>query len=95
MLVWIHDFPLVLLPALLRKRVPDSLIGFYLHSVFPSSEIFRNLSKRKEILEALLDASLIGFQVTTRLGNTCYDNIYVGLFLHETFLKFLFQNIRR
>ncbi|MFB0565625.1 MAG: bifunctional alpha,alpha-trehalose-phosphate synthase (UDP-forming)/trehalose-phosphatase [Candidatus Aminicenantaceae bacterium] len=58
---WIHDYHLMLLPSLLRKNFPNSSIGFFLHIPFPSSEIFRLLPWRKEILEGLLGADLIGF----------------------------------
>jgi trehalose 6-phosphate synthase/phosphatase len=62
-IVWIHDYHLMLLPALLRKKSPDIPIGFFLHIPFPSFEIFRLLPKKwsKEILEGLLGADLIGF----------------------------------
>lgn len=59
--LWIHDYHLMLLPALIRKSFPQSTIGFFLHIPFPSSEIFRILPWRKEILEGLLGADLIGF----------------------------------
>jgi len=60
-LVWIHDYHLMLLPRMLRKRLNDPSIGFFLHIPFPSSDIFRLLPQRKEILEGLLGADLIGF----------------------------------
>lgn len=41
--IWIHDYHLMLVPRLLRQSVPDALIGFFLHSPFPSSEFFRCL----------------------------------------------------
>jgi trehalose 6-phosphate synthase/phosphatase len=62
-ILWIHDFHLMLLPALVRKKLPSITIGFYLHIPFPNFEIFRLLPRkwRKEILEGLLGADLIGF----------------------------------
>ncbi|WOL06547.1 putative alpha,alpha-trehalose-phosphate synthase [Canna indica] len=60
--VWIHDYHLMLLPSFLRKRLNRVKIGFFLHSPFPSSEIYRTLPVRDEILKALLNADLIGFQ---------------------------------
>jgi trehalose 6-phosphate synthase/phosphatase len=59
--VWIHDYHLMLLPQQLRVTLPNSAIGFFLHIPFPSYEIFRLLPERKEILEGLLGADLIGF----------------------------------
>lgn len=60
--VWIHDYHLFLLPSLLRQRIPDIYVGFFLHSPFPSSEFVRCLAKRKEILTGVLGANMIGFQ---------------------------------
>ena len=60
-LIWIQDYQLMLLPALLRARLPDAHIGFFLHTPFPSSEMFRTLPYREELLQGLLGASLIGF----------------------------------
>jgi len=61
--VWIHDYHLMLLPQLLRKKVPDMNIGIFIHIPFPSWELFRLLPWRKEILEGLLGSDLIGFHV--------------------------------
>ncbi|KAB8346144.1 hypothetical protein FH972_023190 [Carpinus fangiana] len=60
--IWVHDYHLCLLPALLRARLPTAHIGFFLHTPFPSSELLRCLSHRKEILEGILGATLVGFQ---------------------------------
>ncbi|KAI9696637.1 MAG: threalose-6-phosphate phosphatase [Bogoriella megaspora] len=60
--VLIHDYYLLLLPSLLRQRLPNVYIGFFLHIPFPSSEFYRCLSRRKEILEGVLGANMIGFQ---------------------------------
>ncbi|KAM0719150.1 hypothetical protein Q7P37_005055 [Cladosporium fusiforme] len=60
--VLIHDYHLLLLPSLLRQRLPNVYIGFFLHVPFPSSEFYRCLSRRKEILEGVLGANMIGFQ---------------------------------
>ena len=59
--IWVHDYQLTLLPAMLRERLPDARIGFFLHIPFPSSEVFRTLPWRRQILEGLLGADLIGF----------------------------------
>ena len=60
-LVWVHDYQLTLVPALLRARAPEARIAFFLHIPFPSSEVFRLLPWREEILEGILGADLIGF----------------------------------
>jgi trehalose 6-phosphate synthase/phosphatase len=62
-LIWIHDYHLMLLPKLLRARLPNAPIGFFLHIPFPDFEIFRLLPRRwrRDILDGLLGADLIGF----------------------------------
>ena len=61
--VWVHDYQLMLLPALLRERFPDLPVGFFLHIPFPSYELFRLLpeSWRAGLVNGVLGASLIGF----------------------------------
>lgn len=59
--VWVHDYHLMVLPTFLRKRFNRVKLGFFLHSPFPSSEIYRTLPVRDEILKALLNSDLIGF----------------------------------
>ena len=59
--IWVHDYQLMLLPELLRQRLPDSEIGFFLHIPWPSFELFRLLPWREEVLIGLLGADLIGF----------------------------------
>ncbi len=66
--IWIHDYHLMLLPKLIREKMPDAKIGFFLHIPFPPFEIFHLLPWRKEILESLLGADLIGFHI--------YDYVY-------------------
>ncbi|KAJ4288349.1 hypothetical protein N0V88_007387 [Collariella sp. IMI 366227] len=61
-IVIVHDYNLMLLPSMLRQRAPHMYIAFYLHSPFPSSEFLRCLPRRKEVLEGVLGANLVGFQ---------------------------------
>ena len=61
-LIWVHDYHLFLLPGMLRERLPEARIGFFLHIPFPSSEMFRVLPCREELLRGLLGADLVGFQ---------------------------------
>lgn len=61
-IVIVHDFYLLLLPSMLRQRNPKMYMSFFLHSPFPSSEFLRCLPRRKEVLEGVLGANLIGFQ---------------------------------
>lgn len=61
--VWVHDYHLMLVPKMLREARPDSNIGWFLHTPFPSAEIYRTLPWRQEIIESLLHANLLGFHV--------------------------------
>lgn len=67
--IWIHDYHLMLLPRLVRLRFPNAKIGFFLHVSFPSSEVFRCLAHRTEILNGLLAANFIGFQTVEYLSH--------------------------
>ncbi|WP_203705689.1 alpha,alpha-trehalose-phosphate synthase (UDP-forming) [Asanoa iriomotensis] len=60
--VWIQDYQLQLVPAMLRERRPDLKIGFFLHIPFPPIELFMQMPFRAEILRGLLGADLVGFQ---------------------------------
>ena len=60
-IIWIHDYHLMLLPELLREKLPQATVGFFLHIPFPSFEVFRALPWRKQIAKGLLGADLIGF----------------------------------
>jgi len=59
--IWVHDYQLMLVPALLRQRIPDARIGFFLHIPFPSSEMFATLPHRETLLRGPLGADVIGF----------------------------------
>ncbi|MAW62059.1 MAG: bifunctional alpha,alpha-trehalose-phosphate synthase (UDP-forming)/trehalose-phosphatase [Planctomycetes bacterium] len=59
--VFVQDFHLTLLPAMLREARPELPIGFFLHIPFPSSEIYRIFARREEVLEGLLGADVVGF----------------------------------
>ncbi|MFL6022236.1 MAG: trehalose-6-phosphate synthase [Marmoricola sp.] len=63
-IVWIQDYQLQLVPALLRELRPDLRIGFFLHIPFPPAELFSQLPWRRQLLEGLLGADLVGFQLS-------------------------------
>ncbi len=64
--VWVHDYHLQLVPAMLREMRSDVRIGFFLHIPFPPQELFAQIPWRRRILEGMLGANVVGFQ--TRLG---------------------------
>jgi trehalose 6-phosphate synthase len=68
-IVWVHDYQLQLVPAMLRQRRPDLTIGFFLHIPFPPYELFTQLPWRSAIVEGLLGADLIGFQQPNAASN--------------------------
>ena len=68
--VWVHDYQLQLVPQMLRELRPDVKIGFYLHIPFPPNELFQQLPWRRQILEGLLGADLVGFQLPGRRRRT-------------------------
>ncbi|SDH34029.1 alpha,alpha-trehalose-phosphate synthase (UDP-forming) [Nonomuraea jiangxiensis] len=67
--VWVQDYQLQLVPAMLRKLRPDLRIGFFLHIPFPPTELFFRLPWRKELVEGLLGADLVGFQLPGGASN--------------------------
>lgn len=79
-LIWVHDYQLALVPDLLRQRLPDAAIGFFLHIPFPSSEVFRILPWRQEVLEGLLGADVIGFHTYSYVRHFSRSlNLLLGL----------------
>jgi trehalose 6-phosphate synthase/phosphatase len=78
-LIWVHDYQLLLLPDLLRKRLPDARIGFFLHIPFPSEELFRTLPERDRLLRGLLGADLVGFHTPAYLRHFAASVTQLGL----------------
>lgn len=60
-IIWVHDYHLMLLPQITRRKLPNARIGWFLHTPFPSSDIYRILPVRNQILEGILMADLLGF----------------------------------
>jgi trehalose 6-phosphate synthase len=67
--VWVHDYHLQLVPAMLRQRRSDIRIGFFLHIPFPPEELFSRLPWRSQVLEGMLGADVIGFQTKAGARN--------------------------
>jgi trehalose 6-phosphate synthase len=64
--IWVHDYHLQLVPGMVRERLPDARIGFFLHIPFPPQELFAQLPWRRELLRGMMGADVVGFQ--TRVG---------------------------
>jgi trehalose 6-phosphate synthase len=60
--VWVHDYHLLPLARDLRRRGVDNRLGFFLHIPWPSRRVFTSLPRHQDLVEALLDFDLIGFQ---------------------------------
>jgi trehalose 6-phosphate synthase/phosphatase len=80
--IWVHDYHLMRVPALLRARIPDAKIGFFLHIPFPNPEIFFTLPTRRWLVEGMLGADLIGFH--TRRYHGHFRAVLRRLFSIET-----------
>jgi trehalose 6-phosphate synthase len=68
-IVWVQDYQLQLVPGILRELRPDVRIGFYLHIPFPPSELFVQIPWRRQLIEGILGADLVGFQLRANAGN--------------------------
>jgi len=78
--VWVQDYQLLLVPAMLRELRPDVRIGFFLHIPFPPVELFMQLPRRLDVLRGLLGADLVGFQRPLGAQNFCHlANHLLGL----------------
>ncbi|MEP7115057.1 MAG: trehalose-6-phosphate synthase [Ilumatobacteraceae bacterium] len=67
--VWVHDYHLLLAPALIRAKRPDLRIGLFLHIPFPNAQLFSMLPWRKEVIRGMLGADVLGFQVPDDVSN--------------------------
>lgn len=75
--IWVHDYQLLLLPQMLRDRLPTARIGFFLHIPFPSSEVFRILPWRRELMHGMLGADLVGFHTFSYLRHFLMSLVHV------------------
>ena len=67
--IWVHDYQLMLLPAMLRERRPNQSIAYFHHIPFPASDVFRIFPRRDELLQGLLGADLVGFHTLEYVSN--------------------------
>ncbi len=76
-IIWIHDYQLMLVPAMVREQLPDAVIGYFQHIPFPAYEMLRALPWRSELVNGLLGADTIGFQ--TEEDVACFRQAVVSL----------------
>ncbi|MCK8608839.1 bifunctional alpha,alpha-trehalose-phosphate synthase (UDP-forming)/trehalose-phosphatase [Agromyces sp. C10] len=67
--VWVQDYQLQLVPRMLRESRPDLVIGFFNHIPFPAYGIYSQLPWRRQVVDGLLGADVIGFQRAADAGN--------------------------
>lgn len=67
--VWVQDYQLQLVPRMLREARPDLTIGYFHHIPFPAYGLYSQLPWRRQVLEGLLGADVIGFQRVADAGN--------------------------
>jgi len=94
-IIWVHDYHLMLLPNILRKKLPTSTIGYFHHIPFPSFEIFRILRHRQELVWGLLGADLIGFHTHSDVHHflSCTGRL-AGLYHRLSELVINYRSIR-
>ena len=94
-IVWIHDYQLQLVPAMLRQQRPDLTIGFFLHIPFPPYELFSRLPWRNEIIEGLLGCDLVGFQRPMGAANfaACAQQL-LGTDAHDGIIELSTHQVR-
>jgi len=79
--IWVHDYQLMFVAKELRSMGVDNKIGFFLHTPFPSLDIWVKLPWRTKILEALLDYDVVGFQTRRDRNNfvRCIEAVHKGI----------------
>ncbi len=79
--IWVHDYHLIHLGSYLKELGVNRSIGFFLHIPFPPLDIFLKLPWRDQVLKAMLDYQLIGFQTLRDRRNflTCVNHLFRGV----------------
>ena len=67
--VWVHDYHLIPAAGYLRTMTENLRIGFFLHTPFPPLDIFVKLPWRFQILDAMLQYDILGFQTARDTRN--------------------------
>lgn len=83
--IWVHDYHLMVLPALLRKERPKDKIGFFLHAAFPNAKRFLAIKEAEGLLTGVLGADLVGFQTESYVNDflDAVQQLEIGLTAHH------------
>lgn len=86
--IWVHDYQLLLLPAMLRAQRPKDKIGFFLHIPFPGPKTFERVPHNKQLLAGLVGSDLLGFHTPGYVQNflSCCQALDVGAVESEKLL---------
>lgn len=78
--IWVHDYQLLLVPEMLRTERPYELIGFFLHTPFPSAKDFKKLPHARTLLKGMLGSDLVGFHTDAYVQDflDCCEELHVG-----------------
>lgn len=68
-LVLVQDYHLALVPYMIKKSRPDALVAMFWHIPWPSAAQFNICPRRKELLEGMLGADLVGFHTQQHCNN--------------------------
>jgi trehalose 6-phosphate synthase len=68
-IIWVHDYHLLSMPAMLRARGVVAPIGFFLHVPFPSCDLLNAVPEAAALMRDLLSADLIGLQPDNDVDN--------------------------
>ena len=73
-MVLVQDYHFALLPRMIKNSCPNAEVGFFWHTPWPSAETFSICPWRKEILEGMLGADILGFH-TQQYCNNFLDTV--------------------
>lgn len=68
-MIWVHDYHLLMLASVMRRRGHTGPMGHFLHIPFPSLDMFSMLPWAAQILDAMLDFDLLGFHTPAHVAN--------------------------
>ncbi|MBO3274360.1 alpha,alpha-trehalose-phosphate synthase (UDP-forming) [Pseudomonas schmalbachii] len=68
-ILWVHDYHLIPLAQALRARGHNNRIGFFLHIPMPPPDLLTTLPHHAELIGALTEYNLIGFQTDNDASN--------------------------